>query len=215
MEPEKRIKYKKTYHHPLSEEVKSDDKIISASDLAELYGKEYVGSIKMDGECTTIYETGATHARSKDSIGDESNSWVRGLAARIAYSIPENHRYCGENMHIQHSIKYEDLESFFLAFGVWQNVPNVLIDWDTTLSILNASDVKTVPIVWRGILTPEIIEELWRNLDKNIHEGLVFRPVEAVPVKDFHKKVFKLVRRGHVQTDKHWKHKQKIKNKMA
>lgn len=215
MEPEKRIKYKKTYHHPLSEEVKNDDKVIALEDLDKLYGREFIGSIKMDGECTTIYETGVTHARSRDSIGDESNSWVRGLAARIAYSIPKNHRYCGENLHIEHSIKYENLESFFLAFGVWTNEPNILIDWDTTLNMLAESGVKTVPIVWRGILTPEIVKELWESLDKTVHEGLVFRPVEQVAAEDFHKEVFKLVRRGHVQTDKHWKHKEKVKNKMA
>lgn len=105
-----RYKYPRTLHLPWSESVQSDDKMVSSCQHFE--GKEVVVTEKMDGENTSIYCDGI-HARSLDSRHHPSRSWVKGLQARIGWQIPEGWRLCGENVYAVHSIRYDDLESYF------------------------------------------------------------------------------------------------------
>lgn len=200
-----RYKYPKTYHHPLSETVAGDDKRISKTDLEECYGQPYLCTVKMDGECTTIYPDGYTHARSIDSKGHPSRNIVKALANEIGYTMDVNHRICGENLFAVHSIAYIDLPSSFMGFSIWDG--ETCLSWPTTFRLFTkVYSVTPVYVVWRGILTEEIVKELWNNLDTNKHEGLVFRPESNFTMDEFPKKVFKLVRENHVQSSSHWMH---------
>lgn len=200
-------------HHPLSETISSDDKIIDELDLSSCYGLEYIATIKMDGECSTIYPNGYTHARSIDSKYHKSRGWINSFAASIGYLIPSGLRVCGEYMFAKHSIKYENLPSFFLGFGVWSD-DDVALAWDETLELFETLGVTPVQVVWRGILTEQTVEKLWASVDKVKQEGLVFRPVSEVSLDNFSRQVFKLVRENHVQSEKHWMYSEVEKNEL-
>lgn len=72
----------------------------------------------MDGENTTMMKN-YIYARSLDSNNHQSRNWVKGLWGEISYKIPENWRICGENMYAKHSIEYNNLESYFLVYSIW------------------------------------------------------------------------------------------------
>lgn len=207
----KRTKYGRTPHHPLSEEIKNDDKVIKPEFLKSLYGMEMVATLKADGECTTNYPDGYSHCRSIDSAAHESNSWVRGFAKSIGYTLHPMNRICGENLYAKHSIEYNDLTSYFYCFNVWNN-DNVAISWDETKEFCRIRNIHTVTEVWRGVLTEQVIKDLWDGLDLEANEGLVFRVAGEIPYEKFEQLTFKLVREGHVQTDKHWKQSKIVKN---
>lgn len=204
-------KYPRTLHHPMSLSVSSDDKIISSLD--DMIGRECFASIKMDGECTTIYPNAYTHARSTDSKYHPSRTHLQSFAASIAYKIPEGLRVCGENCYAQHSLAYTDLRDYFLGFSVWDD--EKALSLDDTLELFEELGVTPVEIVWRGILTQEIIDELWAGVDPEVTEGLVFRVVDEVPYEDFGRLAFKIVRDNHVQTNKHWSHQEVVPNELA
>ena len=73
---------------------------------------------KLDGENTTLYADGL-HARSLDSAHHPSRAWVKALHGRIGDADPGGWRVCGENMYARHSIAYDELDSWFYGFSVW------------------------------------------------------------------------------------------------
>lgn len=196
-----RFKYPRTYHHPLSMAVQDDDKTIDPDHLKSLLGQEVVLTVKMDGENATIYPDGYTHARSVDSKYHPSRTWLKSFASTIAYQIPEGHRICGENLYAQHSIKYDNLDSYFEGFSVWQR--DTCLSWDDTVDIFKDLGIQPVFEVWRGVLDDTVVSDFINLMGEN-DEGFVVRSVEEIHANDFDKKVFKVVRANHVQTDKHW-----------
>lgn len=206
----KRFKYPRTLHHPRSLSISSDDKVISKDDLSNLLGEEVVVTEKMDGENSTIYPDGYTHARSIDSKYHSSRTILKSLAATVGYLIPEDLRICAENLYARHSIAYDNLQSFVMAFSVWRG--DTCLSWDEAEELLNDIGIPTVNVVYRGVLTESIIESLWESVDTSVSEGLVFRYSGEIALKDFSKKVFKMVRSNHVTTDSHWMSQEVIPN---
>src|SRR5829696_5384608 len=100
------------------------------ADLSALSGREVVVTEKLDGENTTMYADGL-HARSLDSAHHPSRAWVKALQGRIGPGIPAGWRVCGENLYARHSIPYEDLDSWFYGFSVWDGED--CLDWDRTV----------------------------------------------------------------------------------
>lgn len=121
-------KYPRTFHLPWSEGATQDDKI--TNDLS-LFEKEIVVTIKMDGENTTCYSD-YIHARSLDSRNHVSRNWVKAFHATFKHNIPIGWRICGENLFAQHSIRYDNLESYFYLFSIWDDNNNCL-NWADTL----------------------------------------------------------------------------------
>ena len=104
-------KYPKTLHLPFSPELSKDDKRLKDTSIFD--GKEVVVSLKMDGENTTMYPD-YIHARSVNEMKHSSQSWIKSFHSKIKYSIPEDHRICGENLYAEHSISYNELKSFYV-----------------------------------------------------------------------------------------------------
>ena len=200
-------KYPRTFHHPLSEGVSNDDKQL-ASD-GHLLGKRVIITEKMDGENTTLYPH-YIHARSLDSAHHPSRDWVKQFHASIKHNIPPGMRVCGENLYAKHSIGYHSLDSFFLAFSVWDG--DTCLSWDDTILYLGLLDIRSVPVLYDGVYARDIFEKLVSRLDTQKQEGLVARVSDSFDMKDFKWNVCKWVRKGHVQTDKHWTKQQMIMN---
>jgi hypothetical protein len=163
----------------------------------------------MDGENTSIYGDGYIHARSLDSSHHNSQSHVKQFASKFSYLIGEDTRVCGENMFAKHSIAYDNLDDYFLAFSVWIN--EKCMCWDKFLDYCYSRGVSTVPILYDGIYDERLIKALHTDDSK---EGYVVRLAKSFTYDEFEKSVAKFVRKDHVQTDQHWKSAKIVKNKL-
>ena len=206
-----RKKYPRTPHVPFSPGATSDDKVLKS--LSHFIGKEVVITIKMDGENTSLYTDGF-HAKSVDSKHHPSRDWLARFHAGMGYNIPVGWRVCGENMYAKHSLAYNDLPSYFLAFSVW-NDQNRALSWDDTVEMLELLELHCVRVVFRGIFTEAILRRLVAELDLTVDEGLVVRLAASFAYEDFNKSVAKWVRANHVETDDHWMHQAVVPNKLA
>lgn len=215
-------KYPKTFHLPHSPNLQNDDRLLP--DVSVFQNKEVVVTLKCDGENTTMNKD-HIHARSLDSKDHASRHWVKALHASIKNDIPKNWRICGENLWAKHSIFYTDLPSYFLVFAIFDD-KNISLNFDEMNEFCDLLDLKTVPIIYRGIFDIEIIQKAfdhynapfsgWTDVDCAIptQEGYVARNVNAFHYDDFQKNVCKYVRRDHVRTSDHWLHDAIIPNKL-
>ncbi len=197
-------KYPRTWHLPWSPGIHDDDKALK--DCSQFEGKQVIVTMKMDGENTTMYDD-HIHARSIDSRGGEDRAWVKQFWGSICRDIPEGWRVCGENLWAEHSIHYKDLPSYFLGFSIW-NDQNVCLDWDQTLEYFGVLNIKHVPVLYTGIWDEKIIRDLEKKMDFVHNEGYVVRLADSFSYGQFKNSIAKFVRRGHVQTEKHWRHAQ-------
>uniref|UniRef100_UPI0018F66D05 RNA ligase family protein n=1 Tax=Kitasatospora sp. MBT63 TaxID=1444768 RepID=UPI0018F66D05 len=194
-----RTHYPRTPHLPWSPGATPDD--LRTADLAGFRGLEVVVTEKLDGENTTLYPDGL-HARSLDSAHHPSRAWVKALQGRIAHAIGPGLRVCGENLYARHSIPYDDLESYFYAFSVWDG--GHCLGWDATVRFARRLGVPLPPVLWRGVFDERALRAL--RLDTARQEGYVVRTVAGFERAEFPHRVAKWVRPAHVRTDTHWMH---------
>jgi hypothetical protein len=202
-------KYPRTPHLPWSLSKQKDDLCPKGSPFQK--GEEIVITEKMDGENTTLYRHGL-HARSLDSNHHPSRTWVKRLWAEKAHLIGENFRVCGENLQAQHSIGYQNLESYFLVFSVWEL--DTCLSWEKTLEFCRTLHLHTVPVLYQGPYHPRLHAQLFEKEAWREKEGYVLRSAHEFQKEEFPKKVGKFVRQNHIQTDQHWMSKPIIPNKL-
>jgi len=200
---ETRIKYPRTMHLPWSPGVTDDDEVMT--DLDCFKGKEVVVTEKMDGECTTLMR-GCCYARSVDSRDHESRHWIKAFHGSIRHLIPEGWRICGENLNVVHTIRYESLPTWFIVFSVWDE-RGVAINWGDTMVMAEDLGVGHVPVLYGGVWDENAVKACWtgRGVYGLLQEGYVVRLEGSFGHGDFGRSVAKFVRRGHVQTDGHWR----------
>lgn len=197
------IKYPRTPHLPWSPGATEDD--IHKTDFPELKGKWVVVLEKMDGENTTMYRD-HIHARSIDSGYHQSRTWVTNLWGAIKHEIPEGWRICGENLQAAHSIKYENLPSYFMVFSIW-NEKNECLSWKETVEWCELLGLNTVPVLARMVYCV-----VYPVIDPETQEGYVIRLADGFHYDDFTKYVGKYVRENHIQTSEHWRNGQMVEN---
>ncbi len=200
------VKYPRTHHLPWSEGVNNDDRVIHS--LSTFIGKRIIVTEKMDGENTSLYND-YIHARSVDGRSHPSRDWVKQFWSTISADIPEGWRVCGENLYAKHSIHYDNLSTYFMGFSIW-NERNVCLGWDDTIEWFKLMGITPVPILYDGLFDEATIKELWNEKDWDGCEGYVIRLADAIRYGDFRNSFAKFVRKGHVQTVKHWMHGQRI-----
>lgn len=183
----KYVKYQRTYHLPWSNLLK-DDRILENDDYFK--GKRVIGTLKMDGENTTMYND-HIHARSLDSNNHETRNWVKGLWSRIAYLLDDNMRICGENLYAVHSVKYNDLPSYFMVFSIWFD--NRCINWDETVEYTKILGLETVPVFYDGPYDKEAIITAFKPFEQS-NEGYVIRLYDEFNYGDFKRSIAKFVR---------------------
>lgn len=201
------VKYPRTHHLPWSPGMNDDDRMLQSTSHFE--GERVIVTEKMDGENTSLYSD-YLHARSLDGRSHESQDWVKQFWARICADIPEGWRVCGENLYAEHSIPYQDLPTYFMGFSVWDD-RNRCLPWDDTVEWFELLGVTPVPVVYDGPWNEKLIRGLWRDNEWAAREGYVVRVAREFPYGDFQRSIAKFVRKGHVQTAKHWKYGQQMK----
>jgi hypothetical protein len=184
---QKYVKYPRTYHLHWSNMLK-DDRMLK--DDSHFIGKRVIGTLKMDGENTSCYND-YIHARSLDSASHETRKWVKGLWARFGYLLDDNMRVCGENLYAVHSMRYDDLESYFMMFSMW--VDNRCLSWDETVEYSKILGLKTVPVFYDGVYDKNKIIEAFKPYE-NKNEGYVIRDSGEFNYIDFRRSVAKFVR---------------------
>lgn len=197
-----RVKYPRTPHLPWSEGATSDDRMLD--DVSCFAGREVVVTEKMDGENTSMYPD-YIHARSLDGRDHPTRSWVKGLWSTIAHEIPEGFRVCGENLYAQHSLGYEALPSYFLAFSVWEG--DRCLSWDETVEWTTLLGLHTVPVLYRGPWDEAVLRRLYTPAMRERVEGYVVRIADSFSYDLFSSSVAKFVRANHVTSDEHWMNK--------
>lgn len=206
-----RYKYPRTMHLPWSPGLQSDDKVIMTLD--GFVGKQVVVTEKMDGENATLYRD-YYHARSIDSNHHVSRDWIKSFHGTVKNSIPENWRICGENLYAEHSIKYDNLPSYFMGFSIWTD-ENICLSWEDTIEWFALIGIVPVNVRWTGTFENFLTQhEKFDSMASSDVEGYVIRVADAFSFDDFNNCVAKFVRKGHVQTDEHWMHKTVTPNKL-
>lgn len=195
-----RFSYPRTYHFPWSPGVTSDDKIIK--DSKQFDGKLVIATEKRDGENTTLYPDGYVHARSIDGTGKDYQSWIIRKWREVAYQLDENLRVCGENLYARHSIPYENLNSFFEVFGVYNHTH--CLSWADTKYLVGWLDLPLVPTIYEGIYDEKLIKQLATDTVAAGGEGIVVRVADMFETSEFSQNVAKYVRANHVTTNEHW-----------
>lgn len=190
-------KYPRTYHLPWSLGRSSDDKVLSNVD--SFIGQEVVITEKMDGENSSLYPDGKTHARSLDSANHVSRDWLKSFWASRCYLLASGLRICGENLYARHSLAYDNLPSYFMGFSVWAG--ETCLSWDDAVACFRDLDIIPVSVLYRGIFDARLVESM---PIKEGTEGYVVRLAGSFAYSAFSTSVAKCVRANHIQTDKHW-----------
>jgi len=207
-------KYPRTPHLPWSPGRTKDDRVLT--DVSHLKGKHLIATVKMDGENTSLYRD-HVHARSLDSKDHVSRHWMKGFHAKIKDLIFPEWRVCGENLYAKHSIAYDDLMSYFLGFSVWTTEfgENLCLNWDDTIDAFNFMGIYIPDVInSRPNVSLKEIDTIFQENYADKHEGYVVRVFDEFKYEDFGRSVAKYVRANHVQTDKHWMHKEVVPNKL-
>lgn len=138
---------------------------------------------------------------------------MKQFAASISPQLDPEERICGEYLYARHSIAYESLETYFYGFAWF--IVDELQSWDDTMQRFDELGIKSVHMLYRGIYNADLVENISKNLDLTKQEGFVMRASSVISSEDFSSLVGKFVRKGHVQTDKHWMHSEIIKNNLT
>lgn len=203
-------KYGRTFHLPISPGATSDDKRMSS--IKGLMQGGLIVTEKMDGENSTIHH-GGTHARSPDSRYHPSRDWLKSFAAGVMHQLAADERIVGENLFAQHSLRYDNLPSYFLGFS-WI-LGDMVQSWPDTVERFGELGITSVPVLHCGPYRDGLFETLATELDTGKQEGFVVRTEAAFHEDDMPERLGKYVRSGHVKSDLHWMKMDVVPNKLA
>ncbi len=203
------VHYPRTMHLPWSPNLQNDDRRIE--NLNAFIGQEVVVTRKMDGESATLYRN-YYHARSLDSRHHPSRAWIKAFHSQIAHEIPEDWRLCGENLFAQHSIRYEELESYFYLFNIWER--NHRLSWDDTVEYAKIMGLTLVPVLYRGLWNEAELHRIEDQLDSVTDEGYVVSVTRSFRISEWRRCAAKYVRAAHVRTSQHWMFQEIVPNKL-
>ena len=125
------MKYQRTFHASSSQEVFSDDKMLSLEAELGFLNKDIVASEKLDGgnACLNIEVFSRSHST---PTFHASFSKVKNLYNSILYSIDfdfKRYMLFGENMQALHSIVYDSLDSPFYLFAIFDTKLNIWLSY--------------------------------------------------------------------------------------
>lgn len=181
----KYVKYPRTYHLSWSHLLK-DDRMME--DDSCFIGKEIVMTQKRDGENTTAYND-YIHARSINSGSDPTRDWLKGYWSQINYLIDENMRLCGENLYAVHSLREQNLKSYFELFSVWIDMK--CLSWKETVEYAGIIGCETVPVILSDEFNygdfrksvGKFVKPAFRQVVNNSHGHWISKKIEVNELK--------------------------------
>lgn len=205
-------KYPRTPHLPYSPGGTSDDRRISS--VKSFLGTPVVLTEKMDGSNVCL-ETHACFARSHASSPNHpSFDAFKACHAVVKNRIPAGIQVFGEWLFAKHSIAYNDLPSYFMAFGVRDINKGSWASWAEVELWADELGVPSVPVLARDLTftsdraLQKAVEGFASqpSLLGEAREGIVIRLADEFPDALFEKSVAKWVRSNHVSCSDHWAH---------
>lgn len=118
------------------------------------------------------------------------------------YNIPKDYRICGEYLYAEHSIHYEELETYFMVFSVWNG--DFCLSWEDTKKFCEELNLKIVPILYEGVYDTNITKKIAEEVVNRGGEGIVVRVIDSFSYNDFSNSIAKYVRKNHLQTSDNW-----------
>lgn len=214
-------------HLPWSQEDARQQKWLSESEAEEIFkGETVVITEKMDGAnaCLTKDKVYA-RSHSGEPHREEWDYLKKVHREELMHKLPEGFAFFGEYLYAKHSIKYEDLPSYFLLFGVYWEEENEWLSWGRVERFAEDLGLETVPVIDKihiepksNELTKEIPEfQTYREAIKDrmpsgeskygdTREGYVVRNERSFKLDNLTEKMAKCVREDHVQTEElHWR----------
>ena len=209
-------KYPRTYHLPFSPEVHSDDKLCDINDVKRIIDEqiEVVISEKADGGNCCLKAEGVFARSHGQETSCSSFNYIKNVHfyPNMQDITEQNLSVFGENMYAIHAIEYTNLQDFFYMFHILNHNTDEFMDMDDVTEWAGNHNMLVVPEIYRGTipslqwLEKFLADELKKpSALGGEREGFVVRVKSAFPADDFSKRVFKYVRKGHVQEDAdHW-----------
>lgn len=220
-------KYPRTFHLPYSPGATRDDRI--QHDVSSLIGVPIVITEKLDGSNVCLRQDGVFARSHSGAPNHPSFDALKAIHASIPFPL-FYYDVFGEWCYAVHSIEYSSLPSYFMSFGIrhqslkdssGKEYEAYWLPWDETVTTVESYGLITTPVLYEGQVSSEKeLETLVKSLASQPsacggdREGVVVRIANAFAESDFSKSVLKFVRKDHVQTDTHWKHKEIVKNKL-
>lgn len=211
-------KYPRVPHLPSSPGVARDDLRLEAAN--HLAGRLLHFSEKMDGANCCFTREGIFARSHEGPPTHASFDRAKALWAEVRHQIPAGVSLFGEWCYARHSIAYRDLPSYFLVFGVRDEVRRVWLSVADTIGLALGLDLQVVPTLAQYTLpdgpsverfTAGLIRSAGPTYGDEI-EGVVVRLSDEFADADFDRAVAKWVRAGHVRTDEHWMHQPIVPN---
>ena len=129
---------------------------------------------------------------------------MRAFHATFAWKIPENIQIVGESVYAKHSIYYDALTTYFYVFAIIDIDKRVFKSVNETIQMCDELGLQYVPILKVGTFDKDF-EIPKKSTFGDTIEGFVVRTIDEFPIDDMGKNMAKWVRKGHVQTDDHWR----------
>lgn len=135
---------------------------------------------------------------------------MKAFAAGVSPGLAQRERIVGEYLYARHAIAYEALPSYFLGFA-WI-LDGVIQPWQQTLVRFAELGITSVPVLYRGPPSAQVLHETISGLDLERQEGCVIRTARGFSEAEMQRLLAKYVRADHVQTDVHWMNAEIIRN---
>lgn len=214
-------KYPRTPHLPWSPGGTSDDRRMAS--VESLLCTDIVVTEKMDGSNVCI-EADACYARSHAAAPNHpSFDAFKAFHAAVKGRISADLQVFGEWLYARHSIGYDQLPGFFMAFGIRDLKTQTWASWEEVELWAEELGVPTVPVLakegwlnreWKLRTLTETLAGLPSRVGRE-REGVVIRKAAGFSDADFAVSVGKWVRKDHVQTDEHWKNQEIVRNRIV
>jgi len=207
-------KYPRTFHLSFSQEIFSDDKMLSKEIEKSFTNTDIVITEKMDGGNTCLFDGKVFTRTHSEETFHPSFSRVKELYNSILYTKDfdfSRYKLFGENVQAIHSIEYEKLNSPFYLFNILDIKNKEFLSYKEVIDISNYLELKMVKEEFLGQF--KTLGELKLFLVRKISipsyyggkkEGFVIRKTNSFKYNSFSENVCKFVRKNHVQSDEHW-----------
>ena len=204
-------KYPRTSHLPFSPGGTGDDRRLE--DVRAFMGRPVVFTEKMDGSNLCLTRENVFARSHNGAPNHPSFDMAKSLHAGLQHILPGGISFFGEWCYAVHSIAYEALPTYFYLFGVRNDAKDSWFSWDEVVMFAEDLGVQTAPFLRNGEFSdPRKFEQLVTSLATSPsvfgsqREGVVVRWAGEFAGSDFEHAVAKWVRKGHIQTDAHWRH---------
>lgn len=136
----------------------------------DLFKQEVVVTEKVDGSQMAVgWKNDQPYIQAKNSHIPQMDKrkayygvWSWAWKNITRFEKLKGHLVFGEWVRVQHSLPYDDLPDWFIAFDVWDNIESKFLDFEEGQRFASSIGFSTIPVIYRGYLKypelPELVE---------------------------------------------------------